>query len=83
MWEEWSLARNELADGFYPSVCVTLRVALDHLSIGVLASFSVVTVMHVVLWEEFISGVEGVACFARRLVKFRSDHTLVIALAAG
>lgn len=56
MWDEWTLARTELADGFYPSVCVTLRVAFDHLAIGVLASFSVVSVMHIVLWDDVISG---------------------------
>lgn len=62
MWDEWGLAQVELADGFYPSVCVTLRVAFDHMAIGVLGSFSVVTVMHAVLWNDFISGENFLFC---------------------
>ena len=55
-WVEWSLTKVEVADGFYPPVCATMRMFFDHLAVGVIASFIVVGIMHCIVWDRFISG---------------------------
>lgn len=54
-WEEWALTKTEVADGFYPPVCATMRMAMDHFACGVVTSFIVVGIMHGILWDRFIS----------------------------
>ena len=58
-WKEWSITKTEIADGFYPPVCATTRMVLDHLAVGVVGSFCVVGIMHLILWHRFISGELG------------------------
>lgn len=55
-WEEWPLTKTEIADGFYQPVCVTMRIVIDHLAVGVLVSFATVGIMHSILWHRLISG---------------------------
>ena len=54
--QDWGITRVELADGLYPSVCATLKVVSDHLAVGVVASFSAISVLHAIYWQRFISG---------------------------
>lgn len=54
---EWtSLNKPEMGDGLYQPLCAAARLVLDHFSVGVVSSFSVVGVMHAILWRNIISG---------------------------
>eukprot|EP00904_Undaria_pinnatifida_P003159 jgi/Undpi1/12844/HiC_scaffold_7.g02511.m1 len=53
--QDWGITRVKLADGLYPSVCATLKVVSDHLAVGVVASFSAISVLHAIYWQRFIS----------------------------
>lgn len=54
--EIWAPTKTELADGFYRSKCLTLRVLLDHFAIGTFVSFMAVGLLTSVFWHQFITG---------------------------
>ncbi|CAM9594190.1 unnamed protein product, partial [Scytosiphon promiscuus] len=53
---EWmSIAEAEAADDLYHPLCITAGIVLEHLAVGVFASFLVVGIMHAVLWHPVVS----------------------------
>ena len=56
MYAGWPLTKLEIADGFYPPWCATVRYVIDHFAVGVFVSFTSVCVAHAIFWGDFISG---------------------------
>ncbi|CAM9464359.1 unnamed protein product, partial [Ectocarpus fasciculatus] len=57
---EWTSLNNaEVVDGLYHPLCTAAMLVLDHFAVGVVASFSVVGIMHAILWGNIISELPG------------------------